>query len=500
MNIAPGSIVGGKYRLERPVSRGGMGAVWAAQHMHLGSAVALKFMDPSYASSPAFRTRFEREARVAASLKSPHVVSVQDYGIDALGPYIVMELLQGEDLHGRLERQVRLSVAEAAGLLSQLGKALRRAHEAGLVHRDLKPRNIFLARADDDEIAKILDFGIAKDTVTRTVGESTSTGELMGSPHYMSPEQLRADKDLDPRSDIWALGVIVFRCLTGRLPFPGDVLGTVMAKVLVDPIPLASQMAPDLPPGIDAFFAKALARDRDQRFQSVREMVDAFMQIAGPGGLGANVSGGHMSPFTQVGSMPAYRTPLPSVPQSVGPPAAPWPPSGAGSMNAVPPLMTAGTPVETLTTAGVAGSPGAPGRRARAVWAAGGVGLLLVAVIGTVTLVRLKGGDSTTTPESTAVAPEAQQAPAAPAPEPAPPAPPLAATQEPAVAPAAAKPENTEPPAEDTPAAKKDEPSPEPKSTATAKPPTQGKKPLPPPPQPTTAPAPAATAKPKWGF
>ena len=297
MQVAAGSIIGGKYRLDRPVSRGGMGAVWAGRHVHLGSPVAVKFMDPTFADSPAFRARFEREARAAASLQSPHVVGVQDYGIDGGTPYIVMELLQGEDLHARLERCGRLGLVEASSLLAQLGKALRRAHEIGLVHRDLKPRNIFLARIDDDEVVKILDFGIAKDTVSKNIGEVTNTGELMGSPHYMSPEQLRADKDLDARSDLWALGVILFRCLTGHLPFPGDALGTVMAKILVDPIPPVIPLAPDLPPSLDAFFARALARDRAARFQSVRDMVDAFRTIAGGAPFGVTSTGTPASPF-----------------------------------------------------------------------------------------------------------------------------------------------------------------------------------------------------------
>ncbi|EYF00272.1 Hypothetical protein CAP_1001 [Chondromyces apiculatus DSM 436] len=301
--------------------------MWAAEHLQLGSAVALKFMDPAYASSPAFRARFEREARVAASLKTPHVVHVSDYGIDAAGPFIAMELLQGHDLQTRIEKHRRLSLNEASVLLVQLGKALRRAHEAGLIHRDLKPRNIFLARVDDEEVLKVLDFGIAKDTMGRAVAESTSTGELMGSPHYMSPEQLRADRDLDARSDLWSVGVILYRCLTGRLPFPGDVLGTVMARVLVDPITPATQIAPDLPPGIDPFFARALARDRDQRFQTIRDLVDAFGQVGGNAGFSATASGATMSPFSLSGGSGLYTAQALGIPSSASAPGAPGAPA-----------------------------------------------------------------------------------------------------------------------------------------------------------------------------
>ncbi|WP_437958957.1 serine/threonine-protein kinase (plasmid) [Sorangium sp. So ce119] len=283
MHLGAGSVLIGKYRLERPLSRGGMGSVWVAHHLQLGTPVAVKFMDPAYASSPAFRTRFEREARAAAQLKTPHVVQVHDFGIHESVPYLVMELLQGEDLNTRLQRRRRLPLLEAHRILAQTGKALRSAHDAGLVHRDLKPANLFLARVDgeDEDMVKLLDFGIAKETTSKLVADASTTGEVMGSPHYMSPEQLRAERDLDARSDLWALGVILFRMVTGYLPFPGDVLAHVMTRILVDPIPSATQLAPDLPPAIDAFFHRALARDRTHRFQTVREMVAEFARIAG---------------------------------------------------------------------------------------------------------------------------------------------------------------------------------------------------------------------------
>jgi serine/threonine-protein kinase len=269
-----------------------MGSVWVARHVQLGSAVAVKFMDAAYAASPDARGRFEREARAAANLQSPHVVHVGDYGIEDGVPYLVMELLHGEDLSTRLKRVHRISIQEASRILGQVSKALRRAHEVGLVHRDLKPANLFLARIDDEEIAKILDFGIAKQTAGPILGEATETGALLGSPHYMSPEQIRGEKDVDYRSDLWSLGVILFRSLTGKLPFEGTVIGAVLSKILVDPAPIASQLAQDLPTGIDGFFAKALSRDRGLRFQSVREMVDAFAALAGdaPKGLSGATS------------------------------------------------------------------------------------------------------------------------------------------------------------------------------------------------------------------
>ncbi|WP_441292831.1 protein kinase domain-containing protein [Sorangium sp. KYC3313] len=287
MDVEPGTIVGDKYRLEGPLSRGGMGSVWLARHLQLGAPAAIKFMDPEHAASPEFRARFYREARTAANLDSPHVVSVQDYGIWGAVPYLVMELLRGEDLSRRLRRVRRLSLAEAARIAVQTGKALRRAHESGLVHRDLKPGNLFLSRVDEDEeIVKILDFGIAKQLTGKLLtDETTRTGELLGSPFYMSPEQARGDRNLDARSDLWSLGVILFRAVTGKLPFEGDVLGAVLSRILVEPIPLATHLAPDVPADLDLFFLRALSRDRAQRFQSAQEMVHAFVVAAGDPGI-----------------------------------------------------------------------------------------------------------------------------------------------------------------------------------------------------------------------
>ncbi|WP_437521116.1 protein kinase [Sorangium sp. So ce726] len=287
MDVEPGTIVGDKYRLEGPLSRGGMGSVWLARHLQLGAPAAIKFMDPEHAASPEFRARFYREARTAANLDSPHVVSVQDYGIWGTVPYLVMELLRGEDLSRRLRRVRRISLTEAARIAIQTGKALRRAHESGLVHRDLKPGNLFLSRVDEDEeIVKVLDFGIAKQLTGKLLtDETTRTGELLGSPFYMSPEQARGDRNLDARSDLWSLGVILFRAVTGKLPFEGDVLGAVLSRILVEPIPLATHLAPDVPADLDGFFLRALSRDRAQRFQSAQEMVHAFVVAAGDPGI-----------------------------------------------------------------------------------------------------------------------------------------------------------------------------------------------------------------------
>ena len=314
MQPQPGAVVGGKYRIERPLARGGMGSVWVARHVQLGSEVALKFLDASFAASAAHRTRFEREARAAANLKSPHVVHVSDYGFEGDAPYLVMELLEGEDLNQRLHRVGRMSLPETGRILTQAAKALRKAHEAGIAHRDLKPANLFLARVDDEEVVKVLDFGIAKEQHA-AVGEATKTGEIMGSPHFMSPEQIRAEKDLDHRTDIWSMGVILFRMLVGVLPFPGDQVGPVLAKILTDALPQPTRIAPDLPPAIDTFFLRALSRDRAQRFQSIAEMVEAFQLAAGSR---SGISVATFSTGAERASHPGVAAPLavPTVPLS----------------------------------------------------------------------------------------------------------------------------------------------------------------------------------------
>lgn len=275
---APGLMVAEKVRLEKLLSRGGMGAVWIGRHIGLDLPVAVKFMSDS---SVDLLARFQREARAAAQIRSSNVVKIHDFGVDRGTPYIVMELLEGEDLAGRLKRTGRLSLKDTETILIPVARGLDRAHEARLVHRDLKPENIFLAREGDEEIPKILDFGVAKSLVSEEgAREVTEQGAVLGSPYYMSPEQARARNDVDHRADLWSLGVILFRMVTGVRPFQGKALGDVLLQICSDPIPIPSTLDPSLPPEIDAFFERALARDREARFQSARELARAFSAIA----------------------------------------------------------------------------------------------------------------------------------------------------------------------------------------------------------------------------
>lgn len=272
----PGAVIARRYTLTRLLGRGGMGSVWLARHRDLEIDVAVKFMAPALVASPEARMRFEREAKVAAPLGSQHVVQIHDYGVEDDTPYIIMEVLKGESLSARLARQKRLSPPVAARLLVQICKALRAAHDAGLVHRDLKPGNIFLALKDEEEVVKILDFGIAKSAGLGEASLETATGMMLGSAHYMSPEQIRSSKQVDHRSDLWSVGIILYRMLTGQLPFTGVDLGDVLVRVCTDVCARPSVVVPELPAAIDGFFERALARFPVQRFQSAMELTAAF--------------------------------------------------------------------------------------------------------------------------------------------------------------------------------------------------------------------------------
>jgi len=277
-----GTILSNRYRLIRQLGRGGMGSVWVAEHLTLKSEVAVKLIDPAIAESPEALGRFMREAQASAALRSPHVVQVLDYGADGGVPFIAMELLQGESLGQRLERERRLSPETTARILGQVARAMARAHEAGIVHRDLKPDNIFLVQNDDEEVAKVLDFGIAKGkalglATTDGLG-ATRTGAILGTPYYMSPEQTEGSRQIDHRTDLWSLGVIAFECLTGSRPFDGETLGGIIMAICARPIVTPSQVAV-VPPGFDEWFARATARNPDARFASAKEQAHALREV-----------------------------------------------------------------------------------------------------------------------------------------------------------------------------------------------------------------------------
>ncbi len=275
-----GALVAGRYRLVRKLGAGGMGAVWLAHDVSLDSECALKLIDDEKARSEEVRVRFEREARAAAQLRGSHVVDVFDHGDWEGTLYIAMEYLRGEDLGARLDRVGRLDPLTTYRVVAHVARALVRAHAAGIVHRDLKPENIFLVQTDEEEIAKVLDFGIAKHDAYSLQGKATRTGSFLGTPFYVSPEQARG-KSTDYRSDLWSLGIIVFQCLTGRPPFESEALGELMGLILYEDLPRPSARNPDLPATLDAWWERAASRDRELRFQSAKELADALGHALG---------------------------------------------------------------------------------------------------------------------------------------------------------------------------------------------------------------------------
>ena len=290
-----------------------MGTVWLAHHTSLDVPCAVKFIHEQAAQSPQLRARFEHEARSAASLRTPHVVQILDHGVWQDAPYIAMEYLEGEDLDQALRRRIQLSPAEALDIAVQVGRALSKAHTAGLVHRDLKPGNIFLVRDEGRIFVKVLDFGIAK--ISKVNPEwSIKTGELIGTPLYMSPEQTRGVKTVDHRSDLWTLAVVVFQCLTGRVPFDAEALVALFMQITEDPVPIPSNIA-SVPLGFDAWWARATMRDPAERFQTAGEFCDALEAALTTGGapgvaMGTTiVTGGsaYAAPFT----LPLLAAPAP---------------------------------------------------------------------------------------------------------------------------------------------------------------------------------------------
>ena len=286
MQLAENVVVAERFRLIRLLGRGGMGSVWLATHLGLDTQCALKFIEGEYANLPEAQSRFEREARAAAQLRSPHVVTIMDHGLWEGTPYIAMELLDGEDLGKRLASLPggRLPMNELNTVITQVCRALTKAHTVGIVHRDLKPDNIFLVRDDDREIAKVLDFGIAKKNSTGLdTGNNTKTGAMLGTPYYMSPEQAQGIKGVDSRSDLWSLAVIVFQAITGRLPFESEALGDLLVKIIVAPVPVPSQygVPRSIAAGFDAWFRKAADRDPAGRFQTAKEFGESLSLVLG---------------------------------------------------------------------------------------------------------------------------------------------------------------------------------------------------------------------------
>ncbi len=427
----PGSVVAGKYRVERLLGEGGMGWVVQAMHLQLDQRVALKFMNASVATaSPEAVARFLREARAAARIQSDHVARVSDVGtLDTGAPYLVMEYLEGQDLDSLLHTRHALPVSEAVVYALQACEGLAEAHAAGIIHRDLKPANLFLARKSDDSLrVKLLDFGISTlaPAAGRTSdGASTGTQNLMGSPLYMAPEQMRSSKNVDRRADIWSMGVILYEMLSGESPFNGDTLPEICARILADP-PAPFRGAPGaIPGGLEAIVFRCLEKDPERRFPDVASLARA-LAVFGPPELA--VTAERIARLLRVGS----------------PSLAEFTPAPGGPI----PVAASSLVAQTNASFGTADSPSRVRRSSTAIGVTAAMAIAVV-VIGGVVATRGRHSDAPALSAAAIVAPSAPPQPPppvvlAPAPPPAvTPVPNLAPAPAPAVTPARASSANT---------------------------------------------------------
>lgn len=283
--LSPGQVIGERYRVNDVLGGGGMGVVFSGTHVLLGTPVAIKLIHSELKHDGEAVQRFLNEARTSASLKGEHIARVFDVGIlDSGEPYLVMEQLDGLGLDQYLQERGACSPTEAVDLVLQVCEGLAEAHAAALVHRDIKPANLFLARRADGQFSlKILDFGIVKHTARRR-GEPglTNPGKSLGSPWYMSPEQMMTPHTVDQRADVWSLGVLLFELLTDQLPFVGDDVPQVCANVLTAPVPPVRHLRPELPPELEAIVQRCLEKDPTARFQSVDQLAAALLPFASP--------------------------------------------------------------------------------------------------------------------------------------------------------------------------------------------------------------------------
>jgi len=413
--VQPGQVLAKKYRVDRVLGIGGMGVVVAATHLELDQKVALKFMHAGVFVTEDARLRFQREARIASKLHSEHVARVTDTGtLENGAPYIVMEYLDGVDLSGQLSQYGPMPVGYAAECVVQACDAIGEAHANGIVHRDLKPANLFLTtRPDGSPLVKVLDFGISKASGGPEAGMAmTKTGALLGSPLYMSPEQMRSLKTVDARTDIWALGVILYELLTGRTPFISETFADLLLEVLTAQPPTLLQLRPDVPPEVSALVERCLTKDPAARVQSVAEIAEVLAPfcVASVGILAERItalarrSGTTGDPRVTTGNSRPNLTPSP-VQTSPGP----------ASLGAPHPAGIAAPPPGARTHAefGATGSPEPSTRSAPWGWIGLGTAVALGAVAVVVTLPRVHGSftGSLTSVEPSALSDAAPAAP-----------------------------------------------------------------------------------------
>jgi serine/threonine-protein kinase len=285
--IAVGQVVAGKYRIDSVIGEGGMGYVVAAHHLQLETRVAIKLLKPELSANAEAVARFGREARAAVRIVSQHVARVFDVGtLDNGAPYMVMEYLEGADLANLIAQRGPFPIPEAIDYVLQACEAISEAHAAGVVHRDLKPANLFCVRRPDGATSiKVLDFGISKMTGTGANSfNHTKTTAIMGSPFYMSPEQMESTRGVDTRTDIWGLGVILYELVTARTPFEGAALPEICLRVATQQPPSMRSIRAEVPPNLELAILKCLEKDRDKRYSNVAELAIALRDFATPRG------------------------------------------------------------------------------------------------------------------------------------------------------------------------------------------------------------------------
>ncbi|MCC6217735.1 MAG: serine/threonine protein kinase [Polyangiaceae bacterium] len=310
MNVEPGVVLAGKYRVERVLGQGGMGYVVAARDLQLDRRVAVKFLLPEVLGVPDAAARFLREARASVRIQNEHVVRVIDVGtLETGAPYMVMEYLEGSDLGALVQQRGVLPVSEAADYVIQACAALAEAHASGIVHRDIKPANLFLAkRAGGSSMIKVLDFGISKVTQAGDAG-LTKTSSMMGSPLYMSPEQMKNAKDVDARADQWALGCILYELTTGTTPFLGESIPQICAAILAQEPPPPSSHRPELPAEFEGVVMRCLRKTPEERFADVADLTAALVPFAS---TDVRASAAQMSHVLQAAGMRASQVELPA--------------------------------------------------------------------------------------------------------------------------------------------------------------------------------------------
>lgn len=420
--VRPGDVLAGKYRVERVLGQGGMGIVVAARHLQLDQLVALKFLRKGSLENEEASARFLREAKAAVKLKNEHIAKVFDVGtLESGEPYMVLEYLDGCDLAALAKQRGAISASEATEYVLQACEALAEAHSLGIIHRDIKLANLFVTRGPaGGPLVKVLDFGISK---TNPFGESehdmTRTTSMLGSPRFMSPEQMRDPRAVDGRTDIWSLGVVLYRLVAGRAPFEADTLGRLLTMVMHENEDPLAVVRPDLPPGFSELVAHCLEKDPEHRFANVAELAYALAPYCVEPQRG-HASADRIAAMLSLAQLPA---------NAFAPPSRSWARSSSGRLSAPPGHVDTGT---AAPWAGTHGSHAAPAQSRVGMI---GMGVLLAALlVGAGFFAKVRGaqlqreaaaatarpvpaavGEPTTAPSATPAPPPAIASPDAPA-------------------------------------------------------------------------------------